>query len=321
MLGEKAMKQRFVIVGLTSILATSALFASKPSAPTEIVIDANAPVDAVIESIPAQLMVSTGLVDRLTLNTEFVDKQGIKPAPIAGKANLNFWGRKEIEGKNRPLDYAIKGQKEKGRAFWFLNVPQPKYDGSIGPWAIPYDQVTVQISSPKGTEQSHDFPYFGDLSNGSVTGHKDPSFGTAVTFGVERDLPYPLASAATGAAIAAAYGGTLSGEAWDQPVGFGITRPVRLMTLERPFILGPFAFTKIAVRTRSARDAAGSGEAIAESADPEDVDPQEIIVTGLGKKAKNPAFTFAIGRTTLNQCASITYDKVARKIILRCRAS
>jgi hypothetical protein len=157
------------------------------------------------------------------------------------------------------------------------------------------------------------------LGNGSLSGHKEDALTTGVSFAVERELKYPLASAATGAAIAAAYGGRLSGETWDEPIAFGVTRPVRLLTLERPFVIGPFAFKQIAVRTRSSRDAAGSGEAIAEAEDQSSLDPQEIIVEALGKKAKKPAFTFAIGRTSLQQCASITFDKAARKISLSCR--
>jgi hypothetical protein len=311
------MIRHYTMGALAALLIVSPLLA-KP--PTEITVEADAPVDATIEGVPAKLMVATGLVDRLTLTPAFVDAHGIKPAPIMGKANLNFWGRREIEGKNRPLDYSVAGVAEKGRAFWFFTDTQPKYDGSIGPWAFPQDWVVVRLIPDDPADQLTEFGYFGDLNNGSVTGFKDATFGTAVTFGVERDLPYPLASAATGAAIAAAYGGTLSGEPWDLSVGFGITRPVRLMTLERPFVLGPFSFTKIAVRTRSTRDAAGNGEAIAEASDGEDVDPQEITVVGLGKKARRPVYSFAIGRQALNQCASITYDKIARKIILRCRA-
>jgi hypothetical protein len=300
-------------------LVASPLMAKDAPGPTEINVLVDQPIGAVVEGKPARLQITTGLVDRLTLHTNFVAANGIQPAPIAGKANVNFWGRREISGRNRPLDYSIDGVKEKGRAFWFLDVPQPKFDGSVGPWAIPFDRVIVGLSPTSGAEQSFDFPYYGDLNNGSVTLHQDPAFRTSLTFGVERELKYPLASAATGAAIAAAYGGTLSGEEWQEHIAFGVTRPVRLMTLERPFRVGPFAFTQIAVRTRSTRDAAGSGEAIAEAVDAENVDPQEIVVVGLGKKARKPAFTLSIARAALNQCASITFDKAVRKISLSCR--
>ena len=304
---------------LSLALLLGAPLIAKDAMPTETELGVDAPIEAIIEGAPAKLQITTDLVDRLTLTTNFVAANGIKPAPIAGNADINFWGRKEVKGKNRPLDYAIAGRKEKGRAFWFMDVPQPKFDGSVGPWAIPFDRIVMRLSSDIGTEKLFEFPYFGDLNNGSFSAHKEDSFTTAVAFGVERELKFPLASAATGAAIAMVYGGTLSGEPWQQPIAFGISRPVRLMTLERPFVVGPFSFTQIAVRTRSTRDAAGSGEAIAEAVDEDNLDPQEIVVEALGKKAKKPIFSFAIGRSSLNQCASITFDKAVRKISLSCR--
>jgi hypothetical protein len=314
------MRPGLLLIGVMA-LGASAMAAKDAPAPSVVELDANKPIDAQVEGVPARLQVTTGLVDRLTLHTDFVAANGVKPATIMGSADLNFWGRKEVKGKNRPLAYVISGRTEKARAFWFLNVPQPQYDGSVGPWAIPFDRVTVTITPASGAETDYEFPYFGGLSNGSVSSYQEASFGTAVTFGVERELKYPLASAATGAALAAAYGGTMSGEIWDEPIAFGVTRPVRLMTLERPFVMGPFSFKQIAVRTRSSRDAAGSGETIAEAEDQTNLDPQEIIVEGLGKKAQKPAFTFAIGRAALNQCASITFDKIPRKIRLSCRSN
>jgi hypothetical protein len=314
------MRAAFIAVVCVPLTAFSALHAEEAASANEIIVDADLPVAATVEGVPAQLQLSTGLVDRLTLTTDFVAAHGIKPAAIAGKAKINFWGRKEIEGRNRPLGYSIAGKPEKGRAFWFIgDVPQPKFDGSIGPWAIPFDRVRVRITPEVGKEALYGFPYFGDLNNGSVTSYREATFGTAITLAVERELRYPLASAATGAAIAAAYDGTLSGDVWQEPIAFGVTRPVRLLTLKRPFVVGPFSFTQLAVRIRSTRDAAGSGAAIAEAESEANADPSEIVVEAQGKKARKPAFTLAIGRTALNQCATITFEKAARKILLNCR--
>ena len=313
------LKTGFAIAGM--IVLGASLSAKEKVAPAVLEIDINQPIEAHIEGVPARLQVITGLVDRLTLTTDFVAANGIKPAPIAGKANINFWGRKEIEGKNRPLDYTIQGRKKNARAFWFFDVPQPRFDGSIGPWAMPFDSVNIRLSASADDEKTFEFPYFGDLNNGSMSSYQETGFGTAVSFGVERTLDYPVASAATGAAIATAYGGTLSGNVWSEHIAFGVSRPVRLMTLQRPFVIGPFSFSKIAVRTRSTIDAAGNGEVISEAQSEEDLDPNEIIVEALSKKAKKPAFTFAIGRESLNQCSTILFDKVARRIVLRCRTA
>jgi hypothetical protein len=255
----------------------------------------------------------------LTLTTDYVAASAIKPATIMGKSNIKFWGRKEVEGRNRPLGYSISGAHEKGRAYWFMNVPQPKFDGSIGPWAIPHERIIVGLTPATGTEVNHDFTYYGNLNNGSFGFYREAGFATSVGFIVERDMRYPIASAATGAAIAQYYGGTLSGDEWQEAFGFGITRPVRLLTLERPFVVGPFSFTKIAVRIRNKLDSASTGAAIAEQTDDSDVDPQEIVVTGTSKKGKPPAYSFVIGRAVLNQCATITFDKAARIIRASCR--
>ncbi len=304
--------------GLSALIPLAAVLAANRDVPTEIVLNADAPVDAIIAGQPGQLQLVTGFLDRLTLNTQYVAKNGIKPAAIMGNADVNFGGRREIKGKNRPLRYTIRGIDEEGRAFWFADVPQPRFDGSVGPFAIPFDVVKIQLSPSLPAELEHSMIYFGNLNNGSNAGHIDPTFRTTVNFSIEKRMRYPLASAATGAAIAAAYGGTLSGESWDEEIAFGIKRPVRLLTLEKPFIIGAFRFTQIAVRVRNGVDAGALGEAIAEQAVDDDSDPAEIIVMGKGKKAKQPIFTFDIGRDVLDACSSITFDKAAKQMRLSC---
>jgi hypothetical protein len=310
---------------VSGIILAAALFvgpthAEDVAAPANIIeVDADQPLAAMIDGHPAQVQVVTGFVDRLTLNTEYVAKRGIKPAMIMGNADVNFWGKREIKGKNRPLGYSIAGKKEKGRAFWFADVPPPRFDASLGPFAIPFDVIKVRLSAPAPDEQMHGMIYFGDLNNGSNAGHIDPTFRTTVNFAVEKRMRYPLASAATGAAIAAAYGGTLSGDTWEEEIAFGIKRPVRLLTLDRPFAVGVFRFTAIAVRVRSSMDAGGSGDAIAEATASEDSDPAEIVVMGTGKKPKQPIFTFDIDRNVLDACSSIVFDKPAKQIRLSCR--
>lgn len=287
--------------------------------PSHIEIAVDDPLNVLIEGQPTQLQVLSGLLDRLTLNPASVDARDIKPGLIAGKADVDFWGRVEIKGKNRPADYTVNGVTEKGRIFWFYDVPQPKYDGSIGPWAIPFDVVTLNLAKPVQDEKSFEYPYLGDLNNGSLAGFAGDRVRTVVYFSTDREYPLPVASAATGAAIAAANGGTLSGDPHDEMIIFGVSRPVRLMVLERPFLLGPFSFSKILVRVRSTIDDAGRGGVIAEAGDDDDIDPAEIVVTAKGEKGKKPAYTFSIGRSVLNQCSTLTFDKAAKQIRLSCR--
>lgn len=311
-----------LIVGtiLASMLVGQISVAEDNAAPPHsIEVDADEPLAAVIEGRPAELQFVSGFVDRLTLNVDYVAKHGIRPAAIMGNADVNFFGRREIKGKNRPVGYSIGSSKENARAFWFAEVPQPKYDGAIGPFAMPFDVVTVRMAPLQAGEKIHNMIYFGDANNGSNAGHIDPTFHTAVSFAVEKRMRYPLASAATGAAIAAAYGGTLSGETWDEAIAFGVKRPVRLLTLEKPFVIGQFSFTKIAVRVRGSIDAGGAGEAIAEAPSASDRDPAEIVVIGAGKKPRIPVFSFDIDRNVLDACSTISFDKPAKQIRLSCR--
>ena len=137
-----------------------------------------------------------------------------------------------------------------------------------------------------------------------------------VTFDVETAEAYPVATAAAGAAIAAAYGGQLSGPSWDVEILLGIKRPVRLMTLARPLVVGPLSFTRIAVRVRDRIDKSGSGSRIADADDVQDA--SEIVVEG-NRKGPRPIYGLTIPRGQLRGCSRLTYDKKAKVIELVCR--
>lgn len=267
-----------------------------------------------IEGVPARLRIVSGGPDRLVLNAAYVAQSGIKPAPILSNANLNIAGKRAFKGKNRPLDFVIGGLAHKGRAFWFFDAPPLPGDGSIGPWALPQSRVTLQFGSTDDTSQRHDFPLFGGINSSSFTGYKEESFGMAIGFDLDDPTAHPIASAASGAAIARAYGGTLSGATWDVEILLGVKRPVRLMTLQRPLVIGPLSMTQIAVRVRDRVDSAGRGESIPDNSE----DPSEIVVSAK-KKGPGPAFTLSIPRATLAQCSRLTFDKAATRIELWCK--
>ncbi|MFA5989212.1 MAG: hypothetical protein WC803_06340 [Sphingomonas sp.] len=274
-------------------------------------------VPSSIDGHPARLKVGSYGLDRLVLNLDFVKKNGLKSAPLFGSATLSLAGHNEFKGKNRPLSYQVAGVAQKGRAAWFFGAPPSEGDGRIGPWAMPQARVSFALNPPALGEVSHVFPLFGDANTSSVTGYEEAAFAMAVAFDVDADSAYPLASAAIGAALARVYGGALSGESWQVPVVMGIKRPVRLLTLERPFIIGPFSFTKVAVRVRDRADRAGFGSEIRDA----DVvqDPDEIIVSARGKKGPAPAMSFVIPRGAMNDCSRLTFDKAAARITLNCR--
>ncbi|OYW21507.1 MAG: hypothetical protein B7Z43_10270 [Sphingomonas sp. 12-62-6] len=237
-----------------NMMAALALGANAPvpdqTPVTELIVQPGEMIAATIERAPARLRIVSGGPDRLLLNADFIMQSGFKPAPLMGNANLNIAGKRAFKGKNRPLDFTIAGVAHKGRAFWFFDAPAMPGDGTIGPWALPQSRITLQFGATDASSQRHDFPLFGGINSSSVTGYKEESFGMAVGFDLDDPTAHPIASAAAGAAIARAYGGTLSGATWDVDILLGVKRPVRLMTLQRPLVIGPLSMTQIAVRVR-----------------------------------------------------------------------
>lgn len=309
---RRMLKITCTMVFMPSLLAVSAQ--AQEAAVTELVAKPGDLVAASVEDNPAQLRIVSGGPDRLVLNTDFVARTAIKPAPIMGKANLAIAGRKIFKGNNRPLTFAIGGSKHNGRAFWFFESPLMPGDGSIGPWALPHKRVTFDFGARDASSQRYDFPLFGNINGSSATGYKEETFGMAVGFDLDDRSPYPIASAAAGAAIARAYGGTLSGASWDVEILMGVQRPVRLMTLERPLVIGPLSMRQIAVRVRDRFDAAGRGDTIPDGTE----DPSEILVSAK-KKGPRPSFTLSIPRATMAACSRLSFDKAATRIELWCR--
>ncbi|MBX9858936.1 MAG: hypothetical protein K2Y20_05005 [Sphingomonas sp.] len=283
---------------------------------SELVVRPGEAVAATIEGKPVELRIVSAGPDRLLINAATADRLGLKPAMFVGRASLNVAGRREFEGRNRPVDFGVGGVAQKGRALWFPAAPPVPGDGTIGPWGLKQSRVTLVFGADDPSAQRSDFPLFGSASNGSVTGYREESFGLYAAFDLDDSSEYPVASAAAGAAIAKVYGGQLSGPSWDVELLFGIKRPVRLMTLERPFKFGPLSFTKIAVRVRDRIDAAGRGENIKDADQIED--PSEVIVTA-SAKGRPPIFGLTIPRASMTACSKLSFDKGAKRIELWCR--
>lgn len=289
------------------------------AARAELVVAPETLVDATLEGKPVKLAILSGGPDRFIVNAATAERIGLKPALFVGRANLNVAGRREFEGKNRPAAFVIGGTAHKGRVLWFPQAPPVRGDGSIGPWGLAQPRVTFTFgdAGAAGEQARSDFPLFGNISNYSLTVYREATFGTSVEFDLDSPSLYPIASAAAGGAIAQVYGGALSGPSWDVELLFGVKRPVRLLTLDRPFRIGPLSFTKIAVRVRDRIDAGGLGAAITDADTVED--PAEIIVSAK-VKGPPPIFTFRIPRAGLAACTRMSFDKTARRIELWCRS-
>ncbi|MBX9796119.1 hypothetical protein [Sphingomonas sp.] len=311
------MRYALVPIVLLALAGASAPPDRQSAAATELTTTPGALVEAEVEGKPVRLQLRAGGPDRLILNGETVARLGIKRADFFGSASFSVAGRREFKGESRPLDFVIGGMKQKGRAFWFTDAPPQTGDGSIGPLALPQARLRFDLGPAAADQKLYAFPYYGAINGQSLTAHElSPGLRMGVSFDLEETGPYPIASAAAGAVIANDHGGTVSGASWDVEIIFGVKRPVRLMTLERPFVFGPFAFRQIAVRVRNRVDAAGHGADIPEAGAVED--PSEVVVTANAKGVK-PVHSFAIPRAAFAPCSTLLFDKAAKTISVMCR--
>jgi hypothetical protein len=295
-----------------------AMAAAAATAAAAMMVPADAPIVAQLAGQPVQLQLRTGSVDRLTLNTTTVARLGLKPAIIMGKADLNIGGKRVLRGRNTVAKGQLAGQSFKGRVLWFEGAAPLPADGAVGPMALPAPKVVVTLGQVANA-QAHNFPLVGDADSTSHAIVRGEGYVFLMTLGVEQTARLPIASAATGADLAAALGGRLEGEPWQEEILLGITRPVRRLVLDRPLVVGPWAFREIAVRVRDLVDASATlspdQQAIADA----DADPAEIAVVASSGKGRGVARFLSLGRPQLANCARLEIDKAARTYSVHCR--
>jgi hypothetical protein len=187
-------------------------------------------------------------------------------------------------------------------------------DGTIGPGALPEPIVRIALRAPRAGERTVALPL---VDGGGMFGRFSGEFAQILIGGVAlrvRFDPYhPRTTVTANAAtlIADAQGGKLTGVTEPVEIAFGITRPVRTMTLATPLAIGPISLSSLGVRTADV----GSATAIPDAdATP---DPDEIVVTAKGKRdPKRDRLT--LGADVLDRCSAIVFDQAAKQVRLTC---
>ncbi len=188
-------------------------------------------------------------------------------------------------------------------------------DGSIGPASLPEPVVRILLRAPHAGERTVALPM---VDGGGLLGKLSGTFAQIIIGGqpvrVRFDPYHPRTTVTANAAtlIAQAQRGTLVGITAPVEIAFGIARPVRMMTLATPLIVGPLAVSSLGVRTTDVGNAAAIPDADAAPSDPD-----EVVVVAKGKRdAKRDRLT--IGADLLDRCSAIVFDKPARQIRLTC---
>jgi len=192
------------------------------------------------------------------------------------------------------------------RVVWFERPYDRGADAAVGPGGLPVDIVRFQLRPARPGERTVALPLIQKPFRPSYAEIRLADRKLQLLFDPTHDRT--LATAGAGQAIAAALDGTLFGAPDKAEVAFGIDRPIRLMRLARPFMVGPLAISTIAIRTGDNGSTAGIADA--------DADPDEIVVSAKGNGDRRD--TVIIGRDQLDRCSSIVFDKPAKLIRLTC---
>ncbi|MFZ4383240.1 MAG: hypothetical protein ACOYO0_14880, partial [Sandarakinorhabdus sp.] len=207
--------------------------------------------------------------------------------------------------------------------FWFPPLSPLPEEGTIGPFAFPFQTVTVAWGGGGGTARPHAWPLIGGINYAAYGWASVADRKFALGADVRMRRPLPLVSASTGADLADVLGGRLVGEPWQEEIMLGVRRPVRRLQLDRPLEIGPMKFSAVAVRVGGAREGSmrlAPGQQPLRAAED---DPAEMQVRGRTAVRRGVARTLVLSRNHLEAggCISLTVAKQARQFILNCGAA
>lgn len=315
----------------TSVLVSSAALAGDPVAPIREVpvggmiaatIDGKPVSLRVDHAAPGLVFVTTAVAERLALKGGALGlgySVGGQGAMQATTVRPMTFGTQQVK---RRIGFPSRKHEAKGGAKgdavdlrWVGRAYADVGDGSIGPASLPEPVVRILLHAPRAGERTVALPM---VDGGGLLGRLSGSFAQIVIGGqpirVRFDPYHPRTTVTANAAtlIAQAQRGTLAGLTAPVEIAFGIARPVRMMTLATPLLVGPLAVSSLGVRTTDV----GSAAAIPD-ADAAPPDPDEIVVTAKGKRnAKSDRLT--LGADLLDRCSAIVFDKPAKQIRLTC---
>ncbi|TCP73137.1 aspartyl protease family protein [Sphingomonas sp. PP-CE-1G-424] len=305
------------------VLIGSAAFAADKSAPVrDVPIDGM--ISATIDGTPVTLRVDPGAPGLVLMTTAAAERLGLKGGmmelgySVGGHGAMQATTVRPMTFGSAPVKRRIgfpSRRKASADGRWIGRAYATVGDGSIGPGSLPEPVVRIALRTPRPGERTIALPM---VDGGGLFGRLSGEFAQIVIGGqpvrVRFDPYHPRTTVTANAAalIAEAQRGTLTGVAEPVEIAFGITRPVRTMTLATPLAVGPLLLSTLGVRTSDVGSAASIPEA--DAAPP---DPDEIVVTAKGKRdPKRDRLT--IGADLLDRCSTIVFDKPAKQVRLTC---
>jgi hypothetical protein len=312
------------LVAVLLFLPSLAAAQTQPGAAREapLVVAADASVPAWINGLQVQLAISTGTVDHVTLNHSSVQRIGLSAAPADNLADLVIGGRVVLTGRHGKGWLEQGGRLVRREYYWFHGQERLPLAGTIGPFALPHWRVRVEWPVPATGPAGDvvDLPLIGGIDKAAYGVTRLGRQLVAVGLDVRVRRPLPLVTAATGADLAAELGGRLVGEAWQEEIMLGVTRPVRRLQLDRPLLLGPIRIDAVAVRQGGPRDGTVNLERGQIMPLDAEEDPEIMTVRGRILKQRRATRYIMLTRTQMEMagCTSLLVDKAELRWRLAC---
>ncbi|WP_394653012.1 hypothetical protein [uncultured Sphingomonas sp.] len=291
-------------------------------APSERVIDGDHLIAVTINGIVTRLRVDPSAPSIALVTPEVAQRAGLRMGRKLGIGFTYGVGPMLVSSSTAVARGDFGAGQGKTRIGWTERTYSAANDGTIGPAALPDTTVRIVLHAPRAVERTmtlrYDQPGFPDTIFGIGWSHASGQVdldGQPLSIRFAPHAPRTLATAGAAARLARVHGGSIAGDATMTQVAFGIARPVRTMTLERPFALGDLHVATLGVRI--ADD--GTAATIREAGTPvPQIDPDEVVVTAGGRKRDVRRDVLTLGADVLGACSSITFDKPAHQIRLRC---
>jgi len=288
---------------------TIALFALAAALSAERVVTIGDVLTANVNGAPVQMRVDPAGTAMPLIDDAAAMRAGLKPSMIGIGYAV---GPQKVLGRTALVPVDLGTGPAKHRVGFTPHRYAAAAEGSIGPAGLPEPVVRFHLRAPLPNEHTVTLP-MGD--QGGIAARWGERFAIVTVGGAPMRVrfdPYhrrTLATAGAAVRLAAANAGTMTGATERAEIAFGIERPVRDMALGTPLQIGPFAISRLGVRTSDFGSTAGV---------PTDhVDPDEVIVASQGKHDPS-ADRINIGSDLLDHCSSILFDTTHRQITLSC---
>lgn len=285
------------------------VLAAAAAAPAQRVVAIGDLLTAQVNGAPVQLRVDPAGTAMPLIDDAAAMRAGLKPSMIGIGYAV---GPQKVLGRTALVPVDLGAGPAKHRVGFTAHRYAAAAEGSIGPAGLPEPMVRFRLRAPLPNERTVTLP-MGD--QGGFAARWGERFAIVTVGGSPMRIrfdPYhrrTLATAGAAVRLAAANAGTMSGATGKTEIAFGIDRPVREMALATPLQIGPFAISRLGVRTSdfgSIADVPG---------DPED--PDEVMVTARHKHDPN-SDRINIGSDLLDHCSSILFDTAHKQIALTC---